>query len=139
LNLGPISWQADALLKEQCQEIFYFWFFHESSSPKPLKITFGPFFKFFQKFVEIFTSQGAPLVSTTLVTNFPPVSMTTAANFATSSVCVVDTGSKFLMVSMIPAANNTFKGQCQEIFFSGSWRKLIHEKTEVKNLVALSL
>jgi len=65
--------------------------------------------------------------------------MTTAANFATSSVCVVDTGSKFLMVSMIPAANNTFKGQCQEIFFSGSWRKLIHEKTEVKNLVALSL
>jgi hypothetical protein len=23
LNLGPISWQAGALLKEQCHEIFY--------------------------------------------------------------------------------------------------------------------
>ncbi len=28
-------------LKGQCHEIFCFWFFHESHSPKPLKITLG--------------------------------------------------------------------------------------------------
>jgi hypothetical protein len=38
---------------------------------------------FFQKFVEIFASQGAPLVSTTPV-----------ANFATCFASVVDTGGK---------------------------------------------
>jgi len=37
-------------------------FFHESVSPKPLTIPFGPF-KFFQKFVEIFAAQGLPPVS----------------------------------------------------------------------------
>jgi hypothetical protein len=41
-------------------------------------------FEFFRKFAEIFTSQGAP-----------PVSTTPAANFATSSAGVVDTGGKF--------------------------------------------
>jgi hypothetical protein len=61
-------------------------------------------FEFFQKFAEIFASQGAPPVSTTPVANLPPVSipvanlppvsMTPAANFATSSPCVVDTGGK---------------------------------------------
>jgi hypothetical protein len=34
-------------------------------------------------------------VSTTPVENLPPVSTTPAANFATSSPCVVDTGGKF--------------------------------------------
>jgi hypothetical protein len=58
-------------------------FFHGLSSPKPLKITSGSF-KFFRKFTEIFASQGAPLVSTTLV-----------ANFATSTAGVVDTRGKF--------------------------------------------
>jgi hypothetical protein len=58
-------------------------FFHGLSSPKPLKITSGPF-KFFRKFTEIFASQGAPLVSTTPV-----------ANFATSTAGVVDTRGKF--------------------------------------------
>ncbi len=33
--------------------------------------------------------------STTPVANLPPVSMTPAANFVTSSPCVVDTGGKF--------------------------------------------
>ncbi len=33
-------------------------------------------FEFFQKFAEIFASQGAPLVSTTRVANLPPVSTT---------------------------------------------------------------
>jgi hypothetical protein len=46
--------------------------FHESSCPSHLK------------FVEIFTSQGAPPVSTTL-----------AVNFATGTVGVVDTGGTF--------------------------------------------
>jgi hypothetical protein len=30
-------------LKGQCHEIFDFWFFHESVSPKPLIIPLGPF------------------------------------------------------------------------------------------------
>ncbi len=38
------------------------YFFHESSSPKPLKITLGSLFV--KKFSEIFDSQGAPPVST---------------------------------------------------------------------------
>jgi hypothetical protein len=47
-------------------------------------------FKFFRKFAEIFASQGAPQVST-----LPPVSMTPAANFATSFASVVGTGGNF--------------------------------------------
>ncbi len=52
-------------LKRQYQKIFCFRFFHESAYPKPLKITIG-YSDFFAKFAEIFASQGAPLVSTTL-------------------------------------------------------------------------
>jgi len=52
----------------QCHEIYCFRFFHESSSPKPLKISFGPL----KKFAEIFVSQGAPLLSMTPVANLPP-------------------------------------------------------------------
>ncbi len=50
-------------------------FLQESHSPKHPKITLGSF-RIFRKFAEIFASQGAPLVSTTPATNFPPVSMT---------------------------------------------------------------
>jgi hypothetical protein len=60
-------------------------------------------FKFFQKFAEIFASQGAPPVSTSVLTtlaaklppvsttpseNLPPVSTTPAAYFATSFTSV---------------------------------------------------
>ncbi len=45
---------------------------------------------FFEKFGEIFASQGAPLVSTTLVANLPRVSTTPAADFATGTAGVVD-------------------------------------------------
>ena len=71
-------------LKGQCHEFFCFRFFHESSSPKPLKITLVHFKFFFQKFAKIFASQGAP-----------PVSTTPVANFATSSAGVDDAGGKF--------------------------------------------
>jgi hypothetical protein len=71
-------------LKGRCHKIFCSRFFHESSSPKPLKITLGHF-KFFRKFAEIFASQSAP-----------PVSTTPVANFATSSAGVVNTGGKFV-------------------------------------------
>ncbi len=50
---------VDFGLKGQCPKTFCFRFFHESSSPKPLKITLGSF-QFFGKFAEIFASQGAP-------------------------------------------------------------------------------
>jgi hypothetical protein len=45
--------------------------------------------------VEIFASQGAPLVSTPPLANLPPVSTTLATNFATSSAGAVDTFGKF--------------------------------------------
>jgi hypothetical protein len=56
-------------------------FFHESSSPKPLKVTLGSL-QLLQKFAEIFASQGA---------NLQPVLTT---NFATGTAGVVDTGGK---------------------------------------------
>ena len=52
-------------------------------------------FEFFRKFAEIFASQGAPPVSTTLVANLPPASATPVANFSTIFASVVDTGGKF--------------------------------------------
>ncbi len=99
-----IIWSA---LKGQCHEIFWFWFFSWISFlPAPEYGTvFLRLFKFVWKFANIFTSQGAPPVSRTTVTNLPPVSTTLAenlppvsttrvANFSTSFASVVDTGSK---------------------------------------------
>ncbi len=63
----------------QCHEIFCF---YDS-------------FKFFQKLMEIFASQGAPPVSTTPVANLPPVSTTPMANFDNSFDSVVDNSGKF--------------------------------------------
>jgi hypothetical protein len=54
-----------------------------------LKITF------FQKFADIFSTQGAPLVSMTQVENLPPLSMTLATNFATGTSVVNDTAGEF--------------------------------------------
>ncbi len=65
-------------LKGQCHEIFDFWFFHESVSPKPLSIQTGRF-EFFRKSAEIFAVQSAPPVSLTPVANLPPVSLIPAA------------------------------------------------------------
>jgi hypothetical protein len=73
-----------AHLKGQCHEIFCFRFFSGINFPQ------AP-----EKFAEIFASQGAPPVSMTLVAKLPPASTTPAANFATISACVVDTGDKF--------------------------------------------
>jgi hypothetical protein len=57
-------------------------FFMNQFPPSP-RVSHLDRFEFFLKFAEIFASQGAP-----------PVSMTPAANFATSSPCAVDTGGK---------------------------------------------
>ncbi len=48
-------------LKGQCHEIFWFRFFHESSSPRLVKITLGPF--------QILSKIRLPVVSTTLAAN----------------------------------------------------------------------
>ncbi len=56
--------------------------------------------------MEILASEGALPVSTTPVENLPLVSTTRAANFATGTAGVVDTGGKFATGSTIPAANN---------------------------------
>ncbi len=66
-------------LKGQCHEIFRFRFYHESSYPKPLKMTLGHF-ELFRKFAEIFASQGALQISTTPVENLAVVSTTPVAN-----------------------------------------------------------
>ncbi len=52
--------------------------------------------------MEIFTSQDAPPVSTKPVANLPPLSMTPAANFATGTAGVIDTGK---LVLTMPAGN----------------------------------
>jgi hypothetical protein len=57
-------------------------FFHEPFSPKPLKIALGSF-QISKKFAEIFTIHGAP-----------PVTTIPAANFATSTAGVTNTGGK---------------------------------------------
>jgi hypothetical protein len=80
-------------------------FFRESSCPKPMKKTLGSF-QIFQKFLEIFGSQGALLMSTTPVVNLPLVSTTSAVNFATITESVTDTSAKFVSgVNKIPSAN----------------------------------
>jgi hypothetical protein len=75
-------------LKGQWHEIFCFRFFHESSSPKPLKITLGSF-QIFSTILGDFASQGAPPASLNLppsgtgslvpVANLPPVAKTPVA------------------------------------------------------------
>jgi hypothetical protein len=59
------------VLKGQYHEIFDFWFFHESVSPKPLSTPLHHLgrFEFFQKFGETFAAQGAPPVLLTPVAN----------------------------------------------------------------------
>jgi hypothetical protein len=70
-------------LKGQCQEIFCFRFFHESSSPQAPENIIRVVSNFFLKIEEIFTSQGEPQVSTS-----------PAANFASGTTDVVATGGK---------------------------------------------
>ncbi len=76
-------------------------FFMNQFPPSP-RVLHLDRFKFFRKFAEIFASQGAPPVSTTLVANLPPVSATPVANFSTIFASVVDTGGKF-----VTGVNNT--------------------------------
>jgi hypothetical protein len=40
---GYCVYISKSIKKGQCHEIFDFWFFHESVSPKPLSILLGPF------------------------------------------------------------------------------------------------
>jgi hypothetical protein len=65
------------------RDFFHLVFFMNTFPPASQSIPLGPF-QIFSKIAEIFTSQGAPLVSTTPV-----------ANFATCFASVVDTGGKF--------------------------------------------
>jgi hypothetical protein len=75
--------RAFEALNGQCQEIFCFRFSHESCSPKPPKILFGSFGFFSKIRRDIRKYKGAP-----------PVSTTSAANFATGTIGVVDIGGK---------------------------------------------
>jgi hypothetical protein len=83
-------------LKGQCHEIFCFRFFHESSSPKPLK-------KNNIRVISVFLENAWRYSQVKVhhryqrhhVANLPPVSTALEANFATSTAGVVDTGGKF--------------------------------------------
>ncbi len=80
-------------------------FFNESPSPKPLIVTLGSFRIFSKIRGDIRKSRCTTGVNDTggkFATgvnntggNLPPVSVTPAANFATSPPCVVDTSGKF--------------------------------------------
>ncbi len=72
-------WSLFNSQRDSVTRFFAFGFNHESVSPQPQSIPFRPF-AFFQKFAEIFASQGSPPVSTTPVANFPPLSTIPAAN-----------------------------------------------------------
>jgi hypothetical protein len=76
-------------LKGTVSQDFRFGFFHQSSSPKPLKITLESFRTFSKNCGDVtrdVASQGAPPVSTTPVANLPPVSTTMAVNLAPTPV-----------------------------------------------------
>jgi hypothetical protein len=164
-------------LKGQCHEIFDYWFFHESVSHKPLSIPLGPFRIFSKIRGDIRSSR-----CTTGVVDVEKIFKLKIFNyfvwtpdivpiichpchryqwqFATS---VVDTGGKFLLVSLTPVANlppvSTTLAKLVEKFAAGvvdtgdkfatsvnRWCTLTCEylckfsKTfETKNLVTLSL
>ncbi len=91
-------------LKGQCHEIFCFRFFSWITFPQAPDNNIRIISNFLRKFAEIFASQGAPPVANCRryqppAANFPPVSTTPAANFASSSPCV------FPRVSTTPVAN----------------------------------
>jgi hypothetical protein len=69
-------------------------FFMNQFPPSPRVLRLDRY-EFFQKFAEIFASQGAPPVSTTPVAKLLPVSATPVANFSTIFASDVDTGGKF--------------------------------------------
>ncbi len=86
-------------LKGQCHEIFCFRFFHESSSPKPPKITLGSL-RFFSKNSQVKVHHRyrwhrrqilppVPMVLLTSVENLPPVSTITTANLPPGSITPV--------------------------------------------------
>ncbi len=84
--------QISNFLKGQCREIFCFRFFSWitfSQAPENNIRVMSNFFENLRCKV-----QGAPPVSLTPVAKLTPVSTTPAANFATSSTCVADTGGK---------------------------------------------
>jgi hypothetical protein len=78
------------LLKGQCHQIFCFWFFPESVSPRAPEYP--------NRTVRIFCANSQrylPPVLMTPAANLPRVSTTPVANFATSFASFVDTGGKF--------------------------------------------
>jgi hypothetical protein len=98
-NLPPVSTTRAANFATSftsvAEEIFCFWFFHESVSPSPIVFHLDRF-EFFQKFAEIFASQGEP-----------PVSATPVANFSTIFGSVVDTSGKFAAGGKLPPVSTT--------------------------------
>jgi hypothetical protein len=79
-------------------------FFRNQFPPSP-RVFHSDRFEFFRIFAEIFASQGAPPVSTTLVANLPPVSATPVANFPPFSPVLLIPVANLPLVSTKPAAN----------------------------------
>ncbi len=101
-ELSRVEWELNAW-RDSITRFFASDFFHESSSPKPLKIILGSFQMFSKISRDIRNSGKLPLLLMTPAANLPPVSTIPEANFATSSCGVVDTGGKLslLRISLI--------------------------------------
>ncbi len=101
--------------RDSVTEIFCFWLFLWISFPPSTIIYHLDRFKFFRKFAEIFASQGATPVSSTLAANFSTLAIIvdTSGNFATgvnNNGCKFSTGvndacGKLPPVSTTPSAN----------------------------------
>ncbi len=99
------------------------YFFHESSSPQPLKVKLESF-KFFWKIRKLCTPPvsttpvgNLPLVSATPVANLQLVSTKTAVNFPTGTTGVVDTDGQFAEVGGPQIANPQICGLTKFVTF----------------------
>ncbi len=109
--------------RDSVTRFFVSGFFYESPSPKPLIITLGSF-RICSKICGYIRKSRCTTGVNYTGGKLPPVSTTPAANFATSSPCVVDTGGKLAPVSTTPAAKTVL------MEYSGAGGKLIHEKNQ---------
>ncbi len=132
------------VLKNQCHEIFASDFFHESSSPKPLKITWS--FQFFSKIR--WDVQHRWLIIGTISADYLRLKVNLKEKIylyhnSSTQRCVNKIMKTFQIKELfhLPPISQRFlrNFEMARMGYSGTWGKLIHVKPKVENLVALSL
>jgi hypothetical protein len=107
-------------IKGTVSQIFLLHFFHGSSSPKPLKITLGPFQVFSKIRGGIRNSRCITSSNDTTVVPFSRrFSLTTGVNATSGKECILSC--KYLRAFLK-------KFETAQMAYSGAWGKLIHEK-----------